>query len=145
MPSGLSIYRSLKYCIKRTRNAFRLCIPLSNALFAMQSHLMGEVMDIKPDRMAKRKTTATVLGVVKTKMLIIFIVLLELIVLYFYFNEYIFTAILSCGLVWLFVDLLIIFKNRTYSLFQMRLFGIASNVIAIISIIYVWHSGCLIV
>jgi len=109
----------------------------------MQSHLMGEVMDIKPDKTAKRRTTATHLGVVKTKFLIILIVLLELIILLFYFNEYIFTAMLGAGLIWLIVDLFIIFKNKTYSLFQMRLFGFASNVIAIASIIYVWHSGCL--
>ncbi len=73
-------------------------------LFAMQSHLMGEVMDIKPDKTAKRRTTATHLGVVKTKVLIILIVLLELIILLFYFNEYIFTAMLGAGLIWLIVD-----------------------------------------
>jgi len=113
-------------------------------LFALQSHLMGEVMDIEPDKAAQRKTTATLLGVIKTKVLIISIVLLELTILYFYFNEYIFTAILACGLLWLLIDLLIIFKNKTYTLFQMRVFGFSSNVIALVSIIYVWQSGCLI-
>lgn len=113
-------------------------------LFAVQSHLMGEVMDIKPDKAAKRRTTATDLGVVRTKILIILIVIAELIILYFSFNEYIFTAILGFGLVWLLIDLLIIFKNRTYTLSQMRLFGLASNLIALASIIYVWQSGCLI-
>ena len=34
--------------------------------FACQSHLMGEVMDIEPDRKVGRRTTATILGIKKT-------------------------------------------------------------------------------
>ena len=45
-------------------------------LFAWQSHLIGEVMDIVPDRAAGRRTTATVIGIVKTKWLIIGIVVI---------------------------------------------------------------------
>src|SRR5713226_1015757 len=40
------------------------------ALFAMHSHIFGEVMDIAPDREAGRKTTAVRIGAVRTKLLI---------------------------------------------------------------------------
>lgn len=114
-------------------------------LFAWQSHLMGEVMDIIPDRATGRKTTGTVLGVVKTKWLIIGIVALEVSLLVFYFDDVIFGGMLGFGLIWLLLDLLFIYKNQTYTIFQMQLFGIMSNVVAILSMAYVWYSGCLMV
>ena len=43
---------------------------LFGAMFAMHSHLFGEVMDIEPDRKSGRKTLAIVLGTVPTKLLI---------------------------------------------------------------------------
>ena len=56
-------------------------------LFAFQSHLMGEVMDIEPDHKSGRKTTATLLGMQKTKLLIIAIVLLEVGLLFYVYKE----------------------------------------------------------
>lgn len=40
------------------------------ALFAMHSHLLNEIADVAPDRDAGRRTTAVVLGVGRTKLLI---------------------------------------------------------------------------
>ena len=112
-------------------------------LFAMQSHLMGEVMDIKPDKKAGRKTTATILGVVKTKGIIIGLVILEILILILYFDAALFAGLLGFGLIWLLLDIIFIFKNKTYTLGQMKLFAVSSNLIGLISIIYVWWSGCL--
>jgi len=112
-------------------------------LFAWQSHLMGEVMDIIPDREAGRKTTATVLGIVKTKWLIISIVVVEVSLLFLVFKDFIFGGMLALGLIWLLLDLLFIYKNKRYTLFQMKLFGIMSNLVAVASMAYVWWSGCL--
>ena len=112
-------------------------------LFAIQSHLMGEVMDIEPDKNSGRKTTATILGAVKTKFLIIAIVLAEVLLLFVTFKEYIFGGMLAMGIVWLLADVFILFKNKTYTTKQMELLAKASNVIAIVSILYVWYSGCL--
>jgi len=113
-------------------------------LFAWQSHLIGEVMDIEPDRTAGRVTTATVLGRKKTKWLIIGIVALEVSLLFFVFKDFIFGGMLAMGLVWLLLDLLLIYKNKTYTLFQMKLFGVMSNVVAVMSMAYVWWTGCLV-
>ncbi|MFT5167690.1 MAG: 4-hydroxybenzoate polyprenyltransferase [Saprospiraceae bacterium] len=112
-------------------------------LFAFQSHLMGEVMDIEPDRKSGRKTTATVIGMRKTKLLIILIVALEVCLLFVVFKEYIFGGILALSLLWLILDLLFIFKTKTYSLSQMKLFGLLSNIAALVTMAYVWYSGCL--
>jgi 4-hydroxybenzoate polyprenyltransferase len=112
-------------------------------LFAMQSHLIGEVMDIEPDKAAKRKTTATELGMIRTKWLIIAIVTAEVALLFIVYHEFIFGGMLALGILWLLADILIIYKNKTYTMGQMKLLAKASNLIAAISIIYVWYSGCL--
>ncbi len=40
---------------------------LFGAMFAMHSHIFGEVMDIGPDRISGRRTTATLIGAVPSK------------------------------------------------------------------------------
>src|SRR2546430_152925 len=42
---------------------------LFGSLFAMHSHIFGEVMDIAPDRLSGRQTTATSIGRVRAKFL----------------------------------------------------------------------------
>lgn len=112
-------------------------------LFAWQSHLIGEVMDIEPDKKAGRRTTATILGMYKTKLLIIGIVLMEVLLLLIFYKAYIFGGMLAIGLIWLLLDLFIIYKNKNYTLSQMKLFGLLSNLVALASMAYVWYSGCL--
>lgn len=114
-------------------------------LFAWQSHLIGEVMDIIPDRATGRKTTATVIGIIKTKWLIIGIVAIEVSLLFLIFKDFVFGGMLALGLIWLLLDLLFIYKKKSYTLFQMKLFGIMSNLVAIASMAYVWWSGCLLI
>lgn len=112
-------------------------------LFAWQSHLIGEVMDIVPDAEAGKTTTAVKIGMFKTKLIIIGIVALEVLLLLIIFKDIVFAAILGIGLVWLILDLFFIYKTKNYSLQEMKLFGYMSNLIAVISMGYVWWSGCL--
>jgi len=112
-------------------------------LFAFQSHLIGEVMDIVPDKASGRKTTATLIGIKNTKLLIIGIVGLETSLLFLIFKEYIFGGMLALALVWLIIDLFLIFKTQEYTIWQMKLFGFLSNIVALVSMAYVWYSGCL--
>ena len=46
-------------------------------LFAFQAHIAGEIMDIEPDRKAIKRTTATVLGRKKSKMLMLSLLMVE--------------------------------------------------------------------
>lgn len=112
-------------------------------LFAIQSHIMGEVMDIEPDRKAGKVTTATILGHQKTKMFIISIVFVEVLFLFYFYHEFIFGGLLAAGLLWLLLDVFILFKSKSYTLGEMKLFAFASNVISIVSMAYVWYTGCL--
>lgn len=112
-------------------------------LFAWQSHLIGEVMDIDPDREAGKKTTATVLGMRNTKLLIIGLVAIEVLMLVFIFKDLIFAAMLAAGLLWLLVDLFVLYKTKRYSLQEMKLFAYMSNAVGFVSMAYVWWSGCL--
>ena len=112
-------------------------------LFSIQSHLIGEVMDIEPDNASGRKTTATILGMHKTKLLIIAIVCAEVAFLFYVFQDFIFGSVLALGLVWLLIDLLIVYRSQTYTVGQMKFFAFGSNMIAVATIAYVWYSGCL--
>ncbi len=112
-------------------------------LFAWQSHLIGEVMDIEPDRLTGKRTTATVIGRIYTKVFIIALVGIEIAIVYVIFSDLIFAGMLFFGLIWLIIDLILIYKNKVYSLTEMKLFGYLSNVVGFISMMYVWVTGCL--
>ncbi len=112
-------------------------------LFAVQSHMIGEVMDYHPDKASGRITTATKVGIKNTKLIIIGIVATEVALMIFFFNEWIFGGFLACALLWLILDLFFIYKTEEYSLNQMKLFGWMSNIVAFVTVAYVWQSGCL--
>ena len=78
-------------------------------LFCVQSQLIGEVMDIKPDREAGRTTTATALGRTNSKLLILSIVLGELLLVFFHFQDIFFSLFLGAFWIWLWLDLLLLF------------------------------------
>jgi 4-hydroxybenzoate polyprenyltransferase len=100
-------------------------------------------MDIDPDRAAGRMTTATKLGTRRTKMLIIITVAAEVALLLAVYEAFIFGAFLTMFLLWLLVDLTVLFGEQRYTLSQMKLFGVTSNLVAMASMLYVWWSGCL--
>src|SRR5205085_11724424 len=56
---------------------------LFGALFAMHSHIFGELMDIEPDRLSGRQTTATVIGRVPAKFLIAALLAIETLLVWF--------------------------------------------------------------
>lgn len=111
--------------------------------FAIQAHLMGEVMDIEPDRKAGKTTTATVIGRLNTKFLIMGLVLGEALWVLFIFEDIWFSGMLFAALAWLFLDAFLIFKNKQYSMTEMKLFAVASNLMAMVSMGYILYSGCL--
>ena len=113
------------------------------SLFCIQSQLIGEVMDIEPDRATGRATTATVLGLRRTKLLVIALVGAEVGLLYGLFGDVLFAATMGGFLAWLLLDLLVVFRDQRYSLGQMKLFGVGSNLCALATMAYVWWSGCL--
>jgi 4-hydroxybenzoate polyprenyltransferase len=110
-------------------------------LFAFQAHIAGEVMDIEPDLNSNKRTTASLIGRKKTKTIMLLLLLVETYILWFWFNDYMLSGFLGLFSIWLILDLLIFFKDKPYSIKQMTLFGIAMNVSAILSMIWVLYSG----
>lgn len=112
-------------------------------LFAFQAHIAGEIMDIEPDKRALKRTTAVILGRKKTKILMLNLLLLESFLLWHWFGDLVLGGFLLLFSAWLILDIFFIFKNRPYSVNQMKLFGYAMNVSAILSMIWVLYSGTL--
>jgi 4-hydroxybenzoate polyprenyltransferase len=115
---------------------------LFGVMFAMHSHLLGEVMDLDPDRLAGRRTTALVLGAVRTKLLIATFLAAEAVLVNRAFGDWIVTTFLACGAGWFVVDAMWV-RARPYPEWLARLFLLGWNVMALASAWYVWSSGAL--
>lgn len=111
------------------------------SFFAFQAHIAGEIMDIEPDILSKKKTTATLLGRKKTKILMLLLLIVEVYILSIWFQDYVLAGFLAVFSVWLILDTFFIFKDKPYSVSQMKLFGIAMNLSALLSMIWVLYSG----
>jgi 4-hydroxybenzoate polyprenyltransferase len=116
---------------------------LFGGLFAMHSHVFGEVMDLAPDRLSGRRTTATVIGAVPAKLLICAMLGVEGFLVYKYFSDIWISGALVMGGLWFVLDALVLWRDRPYSLPQMRIFMFGWNAIAIASMGWVWSTATL--
>jgi 4-hydroxybenzoate polyprenyltransferase len=116
---------------------------LFGALFAMHSHVFGEIMDIEPDRLSGRRTTATVIGMLPSKFLITSMLVVEAIVVQHYFDDVWISGALAFGTFWFLLDALVLWRTRPYSLAQMRVFMLGWNAIALGSMAWVWSTASL--
>ncbi len=98
-------------------------------------------MDIEPDLQSGKRTTATIIGRRNTKYLMLLILLIEVYILSIWFQDYVLSGFLLIFSFWLILDTFFIFKSKPYSVKQMNLFGIAMNVSAILSMIWILYSG----
>jgi 4-hydroxybenzoate polyprenyltransferase len=108
------------------------------ALFAMHSHVFGEVMDIVPDRRSGRRTTATQLGAVRAKFLIAALLCIETAMVYWFFRDAIIAGFLGMGAVWFVADSSVLWKERPYTPGQMRAFMWAWNGAAVLCMCWNW-------
>jgi 4-hydroxybenzoate polyprenyltransferase len=113
------------------------------ALFAMHSHVFGEVMDIEPDHLSGRKTTATVIGRVTAKFLIVALLAVETLLVRLCFHDWIVAGFLALGAVWFAVDATLLWKERKYRPKEMRLFLWGWNIAALLGIFWNWAQGTL--
>jgi len=79
-------------------------------------------VDIEPDRLSGRKTTATVIGRVPAKFLIAAFLAVEALLVRYYFRDWIVMGSLALGAVWFVLDAPLVWKDRKYLPKQMRLF-----------------------
>lgn len=110
------------------------------SLFAFQAHIAGEIMDIEPDLLAKKNTTATLIGRQNTKFLMLGILFVEVYILTRWFQDYVLAGFLGIFSLWLILDVFIFFKSKPYTVSQMKLFGLAMNISAFSSMLWVLYS-----
>ena len=114
---------------------------LFGALFAMHSHVFGEVMDLEPDRTAGRRTTATVIGRVPAKLLMAVLMLVEAGLVLRFLGARPLAAFLLLSAVWFTLDATVLWRSRPYSNREMRFFMLAWNAVALISMPWMWSQG----
>ena len=111
------------------------------ALFAMHSHVFGEVMDIEPDRKSGRRTTATLLGAIGAKFLIAALLCVETGIVYRFFHDAIVAGFLAAGVLWFVLDASAVWKERSYTPRQMRAFMWAWNGAAVLGMCWNWTTS----
>jgi 4-hydroxybenzoate polyprenyltransferase len=116
---------------------------LFGALFAMHSHVFGEVMDIEPDRLSGRQTTATLIGSVPSKTLIASLLCIESAVVFVFFRDMVVAGFLALGAVWFLLDAALLWKNRAYTPATMRMFMWAWNAAALLGMYWNWRNSSL--
>jgi 4-hydroxybenzoate polyprenyltransferase len=111
---------------------------LFGCMFAMHSHIFGEVMDRIPDAQAGRRTTAVVIGNVRAKLLMSSLLAAEAVLVWCSFRDAYITAFLTVSCAWFVADALLLWRERPYTPVQMKLAMIGWNVVALGSMYWVW-------
>lgn len=111
---------------------------LFGALFAMHSHVFGEVMDLEPDRAAGRRTTAVVIGRILAKLLIASLLITEAVVVGSFFKERALLGFLLASALWFVLDAALFWRNQPYATGQMRFALLAWNAVALVSMPWMW-------
>jgi 4-hydroxybenzoate polyprenyltransferase len=117
---------------------------LFGALFAMHSHVFGEIMDLEPDRSSGKRTTAVVIGRVPAKLLIAMLLGVETALLYVFFRDPMLSGFLLASSLWFVLDAIVLWRNRPYTTAQMRFAMLAWNAVALTSMPWVWWKASLI-
>jgi 4-hydroxybenzoate polyprenyltransferase len=113
------------------------------AMFAMHSHVFGEIMDLEPDRATRRRTTAVVIGRVPAKLLISAFLAAESALVFFSFHDAVLSLFLLASGLWFLVDATLFWRANPYSPAQMRFALVAWNVIALGSMPWIWRQASL--
>jgi 4-hydroxybenzoate polyprenyltransferase len=106
------------------------------ALFAMHSHLFGEVMDIVPDRESARTTTAVRIGAAPTKLLMAVFLSVEVALVTRYFHHRVIAGFLALGALCVVADALWLWRNKPYSRKVITLFMWVWNAAAVSLIVW---------
>ncbi|MES2461337.1 MAG: UbiA family prenyltransferase [Armatimonadota bacterium] len=113
------------------------------AVFAMQAHLFGQIMDIEPDRIAGRRTTAILLGVQPSKVLMILFLLFEAVLVWYYFRSTIVTGFFALAALYFLLDLSLLVRGRFYKPWELQLFALGLNAVTLGSMGWFWVTGSL--
>lgn len=112
-----------------------------SALFAMQAHLFGQLMDIDEDVAAGRKTTASVLGVRGGKLLLVGLLLVEAAIARVWFAGFLVEVFMALGALFFLADALVGYRGRPYPALFSKGFFVGWNVVVVATMYLVWRYG----
>jgi 4-hydroxybenzoate polyprenyltransferase len=110
------------------------------ALFAIHGHLLQEIMDIEPDLRVGRRTTAIVLGRVRSKLLLAILMAAEAALLVVYFSETTMGSFLALAALAALADAAF-WRDRPYGPSALRHFMLAWNLLVAVSMPWVWATA----
>ena len=110
-----------------------------SGLFAMQSHLFGQLMDRNEDAAAGRRSTAIVIGVLPAKLLLVTIMLGEVAIAAAWFRGWYVAAFMAAGAAFFLADAAV--GPARYPVWFTKLFFAAWNVVVLTTMYFVWRHG----
>ena len=113
------------------------------ALFAMHSHLLGQIMDHAPDLAAGRRTSAGALGVRGAKGLLAALLLAEAVLIIGAAHDPWLATFLLAGALAFSIDSTCLWREKPYAPWQMRALFLGWNAAALLSLPWVWHQATL--
>ena len=113
-----------------------------SALFAMHSHLFGQLMDVEEDKAAGRRTTAGVIGVVRGKLLLATLLAVEVAIVWSL--DRIVAGFLAGSMTLFLLDAVVGYRGRQYPQWVIVLFFVGWNVVATGSMYWLWLRGTLV-
>jgi 4-hydroxybenzoate polyprenyltransferase len=147
---GLDLLNQVGYLLIFVLASWLCTVPQMNApvmmfsaLFAMQSHLFGQLMDIDEDRAAGRRSTAIVLGRYASKLLLVLLMLIESGIAYAYFRGTLVATFMLIGAALFLADTAL--GPARYPVWYTKLFFISWNLIVISTMHFVWRYGLFVV
>lgn len=116
-----------------------------SAIFAMQSHLFGQIMDVAEDRAAGRRTTAVSIGVRASKIVVVAFLLVEAWIAWRFFSGFVVEAFMLAAAAFFLADAVLGFGARPYPSRFTKVFFVGWNVVVIASAYFVWRDGTFLV
>ena len=116
---------------------------LFSTLFAMHSHLFGQIMDVEPDRQAGRRSTAVAIGVLPSKWLACAFLLAESALVWGSYRDPWVAGFLLAAAIAFAVDAALVFKEKPYPQRLIVATFLFWNAAALSSIYVLWERGTL--
>lgn len=110
-----------------------------STLFAMQSHLFGQIMDIEQDEIDGRRSTSVLIGAMRSKILLSAIMMAEAVIAYHYLTGKLIGLFMLLGAIFFLADAF--FGPKKYSVTFVTTFFLTWNLVAMISMYFVWSYG----
>ncbi len=110
-----------------------------SGLFAMISHLFGQLMDIEPDRAAGRRSTAVVIGARPTKLLLVTLMAVEAAIAWTQFTGWYVAFFMLAGALFFLGDALL--GPQRYPVWFTKAFFIGWNVVVLLTMHLIWRFG----